>query len=154
MMCNFPPWSFAARPVVCINYSLGEQEEFSQYLEFPIVVKSMPETASETCLVCTCDCSLISGQYGGACATQCLQPFCVELGMIPLQATVNIGHVDISVSEDGTLRNTAFKGQIRRAFEQFLWYARAMKKARSNQNDPFPVMNKGALLEEEKRANQ
>jgi len=101
MMCNFPPKSYAAKPVVFVNYSLG--------------------------------------QYGGVCATMSLRQFCTELSMIPLQSSVNLPNVNKTVSEDGNLENAAYEGQLKRAFSQFLWYARAMKTARSDPNDPFPA---------------
>lgn len=68
-----------------------------------------------------------------------LRQFCTELSMIPLQSSVNLPNVNKTVSEDGKLENTAFEGQLKRAFAQFLWYARAMQAARNNQSDPYPA---------------
>ncbi|XP_003743891.1 uncharacterized protein LOC100903418 [Galendromus occidentalis] len=101
MMCNFPPKSYAAKPVVFVNYSLG--------------------------------------QYGGVSATMNLRQFCTELSMIPLQASINLPLVNKTVSEDGHLEDATYERQMERAFSQLLWYARVMRKARIEGDDPFPA---------------
>ena len=66
------------------------------------------------------------GAFGGVNALQALRPVLLNLGAVPIPATLSVPHIDKAFSEDGEAIDDAFEGRADRFLDELVWYARAL----------------------------
>lgn len=79
------------------------------------------------------------GRFGGVSASIQLREFLTELAMVPVPAITNVGLVQNTIGEDGIAKDSALEPSLKRTVDQLLWYGNVLKKAKSNEDQPFPV---------------
>lgn len=76
-------------------------------------------------------CGVSSGAMGGARAVEQLRLLAVAFGMVPLQQALYFPNIQDAFLESGETKDKEYAKRAQKLFEELLWYAEALKKART-----------------------
>lgn len=71
-----------------------------------------------------------TGAFGGSVVLQRLRPVLMNLGAVPIPASMTIPHIATAIAEDGTPQVDEHGGRAERFLDELAWYGRALKAAR------------------------
>lgn len=75
-------------------------------------------------------CGVSEGGIGGARMVEVLRLSAVELQMVPIRSAVYFSNIHDLFDSEGKIKDLAFRDRLRKFFDELVWYAQALKKAR------------------------
>lgn len=77
-------------------------------------------------------CGVSSGILGGARMVEVLRITLIELQMVPIRNAVYFREIKTLFDEKGEIKDDAYFKRVQAFFDELVWYAKALKKAREN----------------------
>ncbi len=81
-------------------------------------------------------CGVSAGDLGGARMAEVLRICLIELQMVLIRETVYFPKVQDLFNEKGEIRNLSYTERLQKFFAELVWYAEALKTARSSKSSP------------------
>ena len=76
-------------------------------------------------------CGVSGGDLGGARMVEVLRTSLIELQMVPTRNAVYFGAIQNLFDEQGKIKDQSFAEKLKPMFDELVWYAKALKAARS-----------------------
>lgn len=76
-------------------------------------------------------CGVSSGGLGGARMVEQLRLVAIEFHMVPIREAIYFSSVKKLFDEKGIIQDQSYEAKIKKMMDELLWYAKALKEARS-----------------------
>ncbi|MDO8659575.1 MAG: NAD(P)H-dependent oxidoreductase, partial [Candidatus Parcubacteria bacterium] len=85
-------------------------------------------------------CGVSKGAFGGSRAVEQLKQMAIEFHMTPIREAVYFSFVQSLFNEDGSIKDESYSEKISKFMQEFLWYAKVLKKGREEDIDNLPLI--------------